>query len=58
MINAPAKFEVAAYNRLRGDAFTRNVTDVHGQWTDFGTKLIYPFFFLRKKEGIINDLVL
>ena len=56
------KFEVATSNRLGGDTFTRNVTDAHphgrtdaqtdGRRTDFGTKLIYPFF-LKKKAGII-----
>ena len=69
---SPTKFEVATSNGLRGDTFTRNVTDgrTHGRtdgrtdgWTDgrtddgrrtdFGTKLIYPFF-LKKKTGIIN----
>ena len=40
------KFEVAMSYRLGGDTFTRNVTDAHphGGRTDFGTKLIYPFF--------------
>ena len=43
------KFKVAMSNGL-GDASTRNVTDeptdrqTDGRWTDFGTKLIYPFF--------------
>ena len=44
------KFKVAVSNGLGGDAFTRNVTD--GQRTDFGTKLIYPFF-LKKQAGIM-----
>ena len=35
-------FEVATFNGLGGDTFTRNVTD--GRRTDFGTKLIYFFF--------------
>ena len=35
-------FEVATFNGLGGDTFTRNVTDRRG--TDFGTKFIYPFF--------------
>ena len=43
------KFEVAMSNGLVGDTFTRNVMD--GQQTDFGMKLIYPFF-LKKKAGI------
>ena len=51
------KFEVATSNGLRGDTFTRNVTDgrtdrrTDGRRTDFDTKLIYPFF-LKKKAGI------
>ena len=58
MTYLPTKFEVATSNGLGGDTFTRNVTDggTHGQTderrTDFGTKLIYPFF-LKKKAGII-----
>ena len=42
-------------NGLGGDAFTRNVTDGHpdGRRTDFGMKLIYPFF-LKKTAGIIT----
>ena len=26
-----------------------------GQWRDFGTKLIYPFF-LKKKTGVIKNI--
>ena len=45
------KFEVATSNGLGGDTFTftRNVTEgrthgrTDGRWTDFDTKLIYPF---------------
>ena len=53
------KYKVSTSNGLGGDTFTRNVTDgrTHGQTdgrrTDFGTKLIYPFF-LKKKAGIIT----
>ena len=52
------KFKVAMSNGLGGDTFTRNVTDgrtnrqTDGRRTDFGKKLIYPFF-LRKKAGIM-----
>ena len=55
------KFKVAMSNGLGGDAITRNVTDAQtdrrtdGRRTDFGTKLIYPFF-LKKKAGIIKAL--
>ena len=54
MIYAPAKFAVATFNGLGGDAFTRNVTQgqIDGRRTDFGTKLIYPF--LKTKTAIIN----
>ena len=45
------KFEVAIFNGLGGDTFTRNVTD--GRRTDFDMKSIYPFF-LKKKAGIIK----
>ena len=47
------KFEVARSNSLGGDIFTRNVTGARtdGRRTNFGTKLIYPFF-LKKKAGI------
>ena len=37
-----AKFEVAMSNGLGIDTFKSNVTD--GRQTDFGKKLIYPFF--------------
>ena len=49
------KFEVATSNGLGGDTFTRNETDgrMDRRWTDFDTKLIYPFF-LKKKVGIIT----
>ena len=54
------KFEVATSNGLGEDTFTRNVTIAHkqtdGRWTDFGTKLIYPFF-LKKKAGITKILL-
>ena len=55
MTYSATKFEVALSNGLRGDMFTRNVTDVQKdrQRTDFGTKLIYPFFL--KKGGIITQ---
>ena len=62
---SPTKFEVATSNGLGGDTFTRNVTDAQthertdartdGRRTDFGTKLIYPFF-LKKKAGITIKL--
>ena len=58
-----SKFEVAMSKGLGGDAFTRNVTDgrtdgrtdvqTDGRWTDFGSKLIFPFF-LKKKAGIMT----
>ena len=55
------KFEAAIMsNGSGGHLFTRNMTDgqmhrcTDGQ-TDFGTKLIYPFF-LKKKAGIIINL--
>ena len=61
------KFEITMSNGLGGDTFTRNVTDgrtyahthgrTDGRRTDFGTKLIYPFF-LEKKAGIITFLAL
>ena len=53
MTYSATKFEVATSNCLGGDTFTRNVTDAQtdGRRTDFGTKLIYPFF-LKKKAGI------
>ena len=44
---APAKFEVATTNGLGVYTITRNLTDGHTQkdrWTNFGMKLIYPFF--------------
>ena len=52
------KFEVATTNGL-GDTFTRNLTDTQtdGLRTDFGTKLIYPFF-LKNKAGITNSQAL
>ena len=49
------KFEVATSNGLGGDTFTRKVTDgcmdgqTDGRRTDFGTKLIYPFFLKKKR---------
>ena len=49
------KFEVARSDGLGGDTFTRNVTDgrthaqTGGQRTDIGTKLIYPFFYRKKR---------
>ena len=52
------KFEVAMSCGLGGDTFTRNVTAARthrrteGRRTDFGTKLLKPFF-LKKKAGII-----
>ena len=54
MTYAPVMFEIATSNSLGGDTFTRNMIDglMQGQ-TDFGTKLIYPFF-LKKKTGIIK----
>ena len=53
MTYATTNFEVARSNGLDGDTFTRNVPDAltDGPRTDFGTKLIYPFF-LKKKAGI------
>ena len=68
---SPTKFEVATSNGLRGDTFTRNVTDgrthgrtdrqtdgrTDGRRTDFDTKLIYPFF-LKKKAGIMKSQAL
>ena len=46
MTYAPAKFEVATSNSLGEDTVTRNVIDgqMHRRRTNFGTKLIYPFF--------------
>ena len=50
MTYSATKFEVATFNRLGGDTFTGKATDgcMDGQMyrrrTDFGTKLIYPFF--------------
>ena len=44
---APVKFEVAMSNGLGGDIrIRRNVTRgrTDRRWTNFGTKLIYPFF--------------
>ena len=62
-----AKYEVATSNRLVGDTFIRNVTDAQkhictdaqtdGRQTDFGTKLIHPFF-LKKKAGITTTVVI
>ena len=54
MTYSTTKFEVATSNSLGGDTFTRNMTDgqTDGRWSDFDTKLIYPFF-LKKKMGII-----
>ena len=59
VIYAPTKFEVATSNRLGEDTITRNVTDgqtdtrtdgqTDGRRTDFGTKLIYPIFFTKKR---------
>ena len=46
--NQLQNFEVATFNGIGGDTFTRNVTD--GRRTDFGTKLIYPFFS-KEKSG-------
>ena len=49
------KSEVARSNGLGGDTFTRNVTNAwtdgqtDGQRTDFGTKLIDPFFLKKKR---------
>ena len=50
VIFASTKFEVATSNRLVEDTITTNVTDgrTDGQ-TDFGTKLIYPIFLLKKR---------
>ena len=42
------KFEVATSHGLEGDTFTRNETD--GRQTDFGTKLIYPIFLMKRSE--------
>ena len=55
VIYAPAKFAVATFNGLGGDAFTRNLTEgqTDGQQTNFGKKFTNPFF-LKKKAGIIN----
>ena len=52
---AATKFEVATFNGLGRDTFTRNMTD--GRQTDFGTKIIYSFF-LKKKAGIIIKFLL
>ena len=51
MTYSATKFEVAMFNRLGGDTFTRNVMDAqtHGRRTNFGTE--YPFF-LKIKAGI------
>ena len=54
VIYASTKFEVATSNGLGGDTITRNVTDgrtdarTDGRRTDFGTKLIYPIFLMKK----------
>ena len=53
--NQLQSFEVATFNGLGGDTFTRNVTD--GRRTDFGTKLIYHFF-LKKKAGMKYERIL
>ena len=49
MTYASTKVEVATSNGLGGNTFSRTVMD--GRQTNFGTKLIYPFF-LKKKVGI------
>ena len=47
------KFKVVMSNSLGGETLKRKVTDrrTEGQtdrrWTDFGTKLIYPFFIIN-----------
>ena len=46
----PAKFAVATFNGLGGDAFTRNLMEgltdgwTDGRRTEFGKKFINPFF--------------
>ena len=56
MTYSPTKFEVASFNGLGGDTFTRNVTDgrTHGQTDDRLWHKINIPFFLKKKAGITN----
>ena len=51
VISAHAKFAVAKSKCLGGDAFIRNVTEgwTDGRRTDFGMKLINPFFLKKKR---------
>ena len=68
MTCAPVKFKDATSYGVGGDTITRDVTDAQthgrtdartdGRRTDFGTKLIYPFF-LKKKAGIttVNSII-
>ena len=58
------KFEVAPLNGLDGYIFTRNVMHGHtdgrtdvwtdGRWTNFGSKLMYPFSKEKSRVGIIR----
>ena len=47
VIYASAKFEVAISNSLSEDTIIRYLTD--GRKTDFGSKLVYTFFFYEKR---------
>ena len=66
VIYAPTKFEVATSNGLGEDKITRNVTDgrtdrrthgrTDGRRTDFGTKLINPFFLTKSGYNNVNGI--
>ena len=47
--------EIHLQEMWRTDAQMDGWTD--GQWRDFGTKLIYPFF-LKKKAGVIKNCLI
>ena len=55
MVYLATKFEVATSKGIGRDTFTRKVVDgwTDERQTDFGTKLIYPFF-LKKKAGLMK----
>ena len=58
MTYSATKFEATTSNGLEGKKNTKNVMDaqthrqMNGPQTNFGKKLIYPFF-LKKKAGIM-----
>ena len=54
VIYAPAKFAVATFNGLGGDAFTRNLTEGRTDRRTTDRLEIYKPFFLKKRAGIIN----